>query len=95
MIWSAFLAAVCLLLLAASVFDVSFRAIPNWISGGLFLLALPVRIISHDLPWAAFTAAAVFLLVFICWKAHWIRGSPADARFPTPAPSPARRWLRS
>lgn len=74
MIWSAFLATVCLLLLAACVFDVSFRTIPNWISAALFLLALPFQIRSGHPLFGVGSTATVFLFVFLCWKARWIGG---------------------
>jgi prepilin peptidase CpaA len=61
-------AAATVLLLYAAIHDLVARTVPNWTSGALALLALPLRIMNGDLAPAAGFALAVLGILVLVWS---------------------------
>jgi prepilin peptidase CpaA len=64
------------LLVAGALHDVAARTIPNWVSLGLFVLGVLLRLL--DSPYALLTGLSLALLVFavavFCWRRGWLGG---------------------
>ena len=64
----------CSLLLVATVWDVAFRTIPNWLCAALAILAGALRAQEGDLGGALLASLVVFLIAVFCWRRGWLGG---------------------
>jgi prepilin peptidase CpaA len=70
----AMLGLACLTLIAATIWDVALRTIPNTVCSGLAIFALGLRGLDRDIPTALIAGAVVFALAFVCWMRGWLGG---------------------
>ena len=58
----------------ASLHDIGFRTIPDWLSATLAADGILLRLLDHRLPAGLGCGLAVFLLATFCWRRGWIGG---------------------
>ena len=62
------------LLVAATLWDVALRTIPNILCASLAILALGLRGADHEIAEGLIAGLVVFILAFGCWSRGWLGG---------------------
>ena len=61
-------------LAVASLHDIGFRTVPDWLSAMLAADGILLRLLDHHLPTGLSCGLAVFALAAFCWRRGWIGG---------------------
>ena len=61
-------------LLFATLHDIGFRTIPNWVPAALLADGVLLRLLDHRLPAGLACGLSVFALAAICWRRGWLGG---------------------
>ena len=62
------------MLVSATLHDIGFRTIPDWLSAVLAADGIFVRLLDHNLPTGLACGLAVFILAALCWRRGWLGG---------------------
>ncbi len=62
------------LLIAGALHDVAARTIPNWVSLGLFVLGVVLRLLDSTLLAGLSLGLVVFAVAVFCWRRGWLGG---------------------
>jgi len=63
-----------LLLIVGALHDVAARTIPNWVSIGLFVLGVLLRLLDSSLLMGLSMGLVVFAVAVFCWRRGWLGG---------------------
>jgi prepilin peptidase CpaA len=61
-------------LLLATLHDIGFRTVPDWLSVCLATDGALLRLLEHQLPMGLVCSFAVFTLAALCWHRGWLGG---------------------
>ncbi|WP_428492348.1 A24 family peptidase [Rhodopila sp.] len=61
-------------LAVATLHDIGFRTIPDWLSATLAADGIALRLLDHHLPAGVVCGVAVFILAAFCWRRGWLGG---------------------
>ena len=62
------------MLVFATLHDIGFRTIPDWLSAVLGADGILLRLLDHSLPSGLACGLAVFILAVLCWRRGWLGG---------------------